>query len=148
MELIDYSVFGSLRLKPFCRDGVLYDESEDELGRFIREEVRGIWFARLLSDPAELYVITMNIDDCSAEIATVVFSWIGLRLEEGLSPAAVEERFGYAAEAETREPRTMRFRTIGECPYWVYCSFGPERTLRGVAVQRLDLDIGAKPDLI
>ena len=84
MELISYAEFGRLRLKPFCPTHELYGQDIDEHGAFVTEEIRGVWFARWRGRPDELFVITVDLDDCSTDVAPRLFPRIGLQLELGL----------------------------------------------------------------
>ena len=141
MQLVPYSEFGRLRLRPFCPDDELYDEDVDEHGDFIKEEIRGVWFARWRKRPDELFVITVHLDDCSTDVAPLLFPKIRLKLEAGITPDEAELRFECAPESQTDGREIMDFRTSGQWPYIVHCSFGDESRLRSVSVRRLDIEI-------
>jgi hypothetical protein len=141
MQLVPYSEFGSLRLRPFCPGDDLYGEDLDEHGQFIKEEIRGVWFARWRKRPDELFVVTVHMDDCSTDVSPLLFPKMGLLLERGLSAAEVRKRMSAAALSDSADDSWLTFRTPGPCSYEVSCQLREGVGLQRVTVFRLDIQI-------
>jgi hypothetical protein len=140
MELAPYSEFGRLRLKEFCPEDKLYNEDIDEHGVFIKEEIRGVWFARWRKRPDELFVITVHLDDCSTNVVRLLFPKLGLELMPGTSRAETDALFG-TPQWQRADGGLVRYRTGGDSPYEVSCGFGDGCRLSQVSVRRLDIQI-------
>lgn len=140
MQLASYKQFGRLRLRPFCPSDELYGEDIDEHGQFILEQIRGAWFARWRKRPDELFVITLHLNDCSTDIAPLLFPVLGLRLEAGLSRAETDALLG-TPHWQRADGGYVIHHTGGESPYEVSCGFGDGSQLSQVSVRRLDFQI-------
>lgn len=140
MRLAPYTEFARLRLKPLCSGDELYDEDMDEHGTFIKEEIRGVWFARWRKRPDELFVMTVHLDDCSTDEAPLVFPKLGLSLRAGLSRAETDALLG-TPYWQRPEGGLVSYRTSGDSPYEVSCWFRDGQRLSQVSVRRMDIQI-------
>src|SRR5262245_10875266 len=140
MELIPYPQFARLRLKPYAPTDDCYDEDVDEHGQFVKEEIRGIVFARLRKRPNELFIATVDLLDFTTDVGPPFFKDIKLNLEAGLSPKQVEARFGKKPQWKRDDGEYVIYHSDGKSPYEVSCSFDDGR-LTQVTVRRLDLEI-------
>jgi hypothetical protein len=140
MNLTPYKTFGKIRLKKFCPDDDLYDEDWDEHGEFIKEEIRGAWFARWKKRPKELVLATITLYDCSTEFAPDFFAAIGLELEKGLTRQETDARLG-TPHWQRDDGDYVIYRTNGDFPYEISCGFTNDMKLCQVTVRRLDIEL-------